>query len=302
MPPTATDNLQHSDAQSADSSQPQNTLLNWPDYLAKCVARQGHPAVLGLDPHADRIDALKLPDANPEQILYDWAIDILHQLDGLFDIVKIQQAWFELWGSQGFRALERITAELRRNNIAVIADVKRTDIGPTARAYAQAWLQGAAKRADAITTTPWLGAEGLDPFVEVCNASGSGMFICSRTSNSGSEQLQNAAVASQDGAEPAWRYTWKLAAAYNRRLHCPAVGLVVGANRVEEACYIREHDNSMWLLAPGLGAQKADASQARYFINDRGLGALFPSSRAITFPPQGSVRDAALRFISCLPR
>ena len=124
--------------------------------------------------------------------------------------VKPQVAFFEALGSDGWRALEAVSLYAREAGLLVIADAKRGDIGSTARAYATAFLEptnGGPPLADALTVSPYLGRDSLDPFFAACRREGAGLFLLVRTSNAGAAELQDAALS--DG-RPLWRHVAEL--------------------------------------------------------------------------------------------
>ena len=142
-------------------------------------------------------------------------------------------AFFEALGSDGWRALEAVSGYARDAGLLVIADAKRCDIGSTARAYAAAFLEtrdGEPALADALTVSPYLGRDSLDPFLAVCRRDGAGLFLLVRTSNAGAAELQDAVLA--DG-RPVWRHVAELVDQWGEDLvgarGLSNVGAVVGA-------------------------------------------------------------------------
>lgn len=259
---------------------------------------------------------------------------VLDEAGDLFAAFKLQSAWFEVHGAAGMAAMEQVMAELRADNRLVIADVKRADIGVSARAYAQAWISGKNPRADAMTLLPWFGRKSMIPFADACKEWGGGAFICARASNPDSKWPQEATykvpeersyllsnnpdsegvqqtTSVSDGQQNAlWQQgkLWLQIAATAHELTPPdaggysAMGLVVGANHWQIAREIRSLYPELWLLAPGLGAQGASFQNVHHFVDKSGQGALFPSSRAITFPAKGNIRSAAQDYTSRLEK
>src|SRR5205085_1654779 len=127
--------------------------------------------------------------------------------------VKPQVAFFEALGGYGLTALERVCAAATEHGLLVIADAKRGDIGSTAQAYAEAWLaprDGEPPVADALTVSPYMGGDSVEPFLAACGA-GAGVFVLARTSNPGAADLQDAQMA--DG-RPLWERTAELIAGW----------------------------------------------------------------------------------------
>ncbi len=114
-------------------------------------------------------------------------------IDGVADIascVKPQSAYFELLGWEGMKVLFEISAYAQKKGLIVILDAKRNDIGSTCEAYADAYL-GSDKPFDALTVSPYLGSDGITPFIDRCTKNGRGIYILVKTSNESSGELQN---------------------------------------------------------------------------------------------------------------
>jgi orotidine-5'-phosphate decarboxylase len=215
--------------------------------------------------------------------------------------VKPQSAFFELYGSAGIAALERVVAHAHERELVVIEDAKRNDIGNTARAYAAAHLGEVAVpggmlpstiSADFLTVSPYEGAEGLDPFIETASEQGRGAFVLVKTSNPGSLLVQGAMVRSDDAGADAERTTvYESLARYVASFAdgtCGAcgysgIGAVVGATYPEQAHALRAIMPNSFFLVPGYGAQGAGAREVVPCFNADGLGAVVNSSRGIIF-------------------
>ncbi|RPJ05599.1 MAG: orotidine-5'-phosphate decarboxylase, partial [Spirochaetaceae bacterium] len=162
-------------------------------------------------------------------------------------------AFYERWGSEGIKALEK-TLEVIPKEIPVIIDAKRNDIGNTAKAYADS-VFGHFK-ADAVTLNPYLGKESAQPFMEY---SGRGLFLLCRTSNPGASKIQDLLV-----RDPASGNNIPLFMAMARELTSwgPNIGLVVAGNDPAALAAVRKELPDVWLLAPGIGAQGGSISEA----------------------------------------
>lgn len=280
---------------------------SWPQRLRQRIESAGTAAVLGLDPNpaelSERYGTSDGSDAEEAMRVLRWCEDMLEQTRELFPAVKLQAAWFELHGSAGLLAMEKASQIAADAGLLVIADVKRGDIGVSAEAYARAWIgrgHSGKPRADAMTLLPWLGGESMPALRAQCADSGTGAFLCARTSNPGAELLQEALV--RDKADQdmyAWEAVAQLAAQGAPKEDNP-IGLVVGANHPDLARQIRERYPGLILLVPGFGAQGGDIRRAADFLED-GSKALFPSSRAITYG-EGSVRERALSYRDALKK
>jgi orotidine-5'-phosphate decarboxylase len=188
--------------------------------------------------------------------------------------VKPQVAFFEALGGPGMTALERVCAHARAAELLVIADAKRGDIGSTAEAYAQAWVyrrEGGPPIADAVTVSPYLGGDSLEPFLAACH-DGAGVFVLARTSNPGSTDLQEAMLA--DG-RPVWERTAELIAGWGER--------VVGATWPEAVVRARDLMPHQPLLLPGVGAQGGAAADLHAAFRDHPAGGLVVAARSVIY-------------------
>ncbi|MFB6210074.1 MAG: orotidine-5'-phosphate decarboxylase [Halobacteriales archaeon] len=238
---------------------------------------------VGLDPEMDR-----LPEQLFDHDLPRWAfnrriIDATHEHAAAY---KPNAAFYE--DPDGWRALTETIAYAHGKDVPVVLDAKRADIGNTARQYARLLDQ-----ADAITVTPYMGQDSLEPFLSRSDA---GVFVLCRTSNPGGQDLQDRELASGDRV---YELIAELAADWNRNDN---VGLVVGATAPEELEAIRERVPELPFLVPGIGAQGGDAEAAIEYGLAGGVG-LVNSSRGIIFAGEdtdtafaGAAGEAAKRL------
>jgi orotidine-5'-phosphate decarboxylase len=261
--------------------------------LADSVRARGSRVCLGIDPrpeghaltHPDRLgSAAAVADA---VVAYYRAV-----LDGCADVVacvKPQSAFFEALGLPGLEALARLLAAARALGLPTVLDAKRGDIGSTAEAYARAYLGDGDLAADALTVSPYLGFDTLEPFITAATANDRGLFVLVATSNPGAGALQD--LVTSDGRRVFEHVTDALADA-GRRL-APGggygpVGAVVGATRGARLGEVRARLPQGWLLVPGFGAQGGAAADVASAFDDSGLGAVVNSSRGLTAPPETS--------------
>lgn len=227
----------------------------------------------------------------------------LDRVAGRVAIVKPQIAFFERLGSPGLQALESVVRRARERDVLVLLDAKRGDIGSTARAYAAAYLGAdAALPADAVTLSPYLGRDTLEPFFEEAVAHGKGLFVLVKTSNPGSGDFQNRQVVGHDGVSRplfetvAASLADRAAALVGPRYGFSSLGVVVGATYPEESERVRELLPRALFLVPGYGAQGASARDAvRGFVagsDGRREGGLVSSSRGVLFPDGSDTTDA----------
>jgi orotidine-5'-phosphate decarboxylase len=247
-----------------------------------------------LDPHLDRLPALfggptRVGDPCAAQAVEGLCLAFLDRLAGRVAVVKPQIAFFEQLGAAGMRALERVVVAARARGLLVVLDAKRGDIGSTAEGYAAAYLEpGAACEADAITLSPYLGLDTLEPFAVRAEAHGRGLFVLVKTSNPGSGDLQDQEVK----GEPVYRVVARSLGDLTARLRGPetgwsSLGVVVGATYPEQGERIRELMPGALFLIPGYSAQGGSAADAvRGFVaGPSGLeGGIVSSSRGLMFP------------------
>jgi orotidine-5'-phosphate decarboxylase len=279
--------------------------MHFADTLIARVRQLGHPLCAGLDPHLDRVPAvfrsgdMDARDPETAAAVRELGLSYLDRLVGRVAIVKPQIALFEQMGSAGVRVLEELVAAARERELLVLLDAKRGDIGSTAEGYARAYLEpGAACEADAITLSPYLGRDSLEPFAERAERFGRGLFVLAKTSNAGSGDLQDLEL--KDG--PVYEVVAAGLAGLADRLAGPAtgwssLGLVVGATYPEQQERIRERAPRALFLVPGYGAQGGSAADAvRGFVDGpKGLeGGIVSSSRGLLMPEAGAhCEDAA---------
>jgi orotidine-5'-phosphate decarboxylase len=172
-------------------------------------------------------------------------------------------------------------------SLLVLLDGKRNDISSTAAGYADSYLAGAASPmpADALTINPYLGEDGIRPFLQRATDSGTGIFVLVRTSNPSSRQFQELVA---DG-RPLYRHVAEavesLSIEYAPGERYGSAGAVVGATFPEQLCELRDLMPHCWFLVPGYGSQGAAASDVAGAFDRDGLGAFINSSRAILSAP-----------------
>lgn len=235
---------------------------------------------VGLDPDPNRLPAFLIEDLGPIGAMYRFCRDIVDATVDQACAFKVNLAFFEAAGSEGYAVLERLSREIRGRAV-IIADAKRGDIGNTARMYASA-IYGHL-RADACTVAPYMGRDSITPFLE---SEGRAAFVLARTSNPGSLDLQHLEV---DG-EPLYRHVARLVNQLDDEFAGQA-GLVVGATAPDALSELRSLCPRLPFLVPGVGAQGGDpADVVRSAHTDEGP-VLVNSSRSIIYASGG--RDYA---------
>ena len=259
------------------------------DRLLNAVQQKKTPLVVGIDPRADRLPTALCPkDPRDLSALADafqkFSFGVIDSVAALVPAIKPQAAFFEMLGPVGMQALHAVVRHAREANLIVIMDAKRGDIGSTAEAYAEAFLgHDSPWGCDALTINPYLGGDTLEPFVETAEEKGSGLFILAKTSNPGSNMIQDLSI---DG-EPVYSKVanliqWLTANSIGNKGY-GSVGAVVGATYPDQLAELRAKMPNSILLIPGLGAQGGTARDVAPGFDENGLGALVNSSRAIIF-------------------
>lgn len=265
------------------------------DTLIRSVLAMRNPSVLGLDTRIEYFppEFAKAYDLGTLEGAAEAITDYNHILiDALHDIVpavKVQAAYYEMYGVPGMLAFHDTLDYAKRKDMVVIADAKRNDIGSTAGAYSAAYLgrtplrdaEGQAFVADFLTVNPYLGADGVAPFIEDCRKYGKGIFVLVKTSNPSGVQLQNLDVGGCTLYERVGDYVREWGSDLIGDLGYSSVGAVVGATWPQEGAALRKRLSSVFFLLPGYGAQGATADDLAGCFDADGLGAVVNASRSL---------------------
>ena len=223
--------------------------------------------------------------------IYEFNKRLIDSVADIIPAIKPQVAYYEKYGSHGMNALRQTIHYARKAGMLVIADGKRNDIGSTAQAYAGAWLgenrmpdgsSAAQFDADALTINGYLGIDGVEPFMKVCQERGKGIFILVRTSNPSAGDLQDLVLS--DGRTVYEAMAGKVAAwgdALTGESGYSSVGAVVGATWPLQASKLRKLMPKAFILVPGYGAQGATAQDAANSFGPDGRGAIVNASRSL---------------------
>lgn len=241
-----------------------------PGFFEKLAARAAAVDSLlcvGLDPHAS-----ELQEDSPEGA-FNFCRKMIEETKHVAAAYKPNAAFFEAYGAGGAAALEKVL-QLIPNDIPVVLDAKRGDIGSTSEAYARGAFQTLG--CDSVTVSPYLGGDGLAPFLA---DPAKGVWVLCKTSNPGSADLQTLEVA---GGMPLYLHVAKMCCERWAKDHGNA-GLVVGATDIEALQRVRAELPNVWFLSPGVGAQGGDLAAALSAgLSADGLGMLLPISRGIS--------------------
>jgi orotidine-5'-phosphate decarboxylase len=262
------------------------------DRLSAAVVERRSQIVVGLDPLLDLLPLELRGDAHtgPEAAATAYSRFCRGLIDAVCPYavaVKPQSAFFEALGADGVRAFEDVCVYARTAGLLVIGDVKRGDIGSTARAYAAAYLEPRANEpplADAITVNSYLGRDSLEPFVAECRRSGRGIFCLVKTSNPGGVDVQDLKLT--DGTL-VWQQVAKLVAELGEGVvgECglSSVGAVVGATYPRAVSEARRLLPKAVLLLLGVGAQGATPADVARAFTSGPASALVSVSRSINY-------------------
>jgi orotidine-5'-phosphate decarboxylase len=272
--------------------------LHFGDQLIRQVRTLGNPLCVGLDPYLDKIpplfrDGPMTPrDERTAPAVGAFLTAVLDRLEGRVAIIKPQSAFFERMGWRGIQVLDQIVRHAHDRGFLVLMDAKRGDIGSTATAYAEAYLApDAPLRSEALTISPFLGRDTLQPYLEVARSSGAGVFILVKTSNPGSGDYQDLNIGNQSLSERIAESLGGLAADLcGPETGWSSLGIVVGATYPKQGEQLREILPNVPFLIPGYGAQGGGAADAvRTFVPGPNgpEGGIVNSSRAVLFPAAG---------------
>ncbi|MGI8553394.1 MAG: orotidine-5'-phosphate decarboxylase [Dehalococcoidia bacterium] len=252
--------------------------MTFVERISAAAAANRSRLCVGLDPDPSRIvggDVLA------------WARAIMAATQDLVCCYKPNSAFFEALGRHGWELLAETIASAPEG-IPMLLDAKRGDVGNTAQAYARAVFQ--VLGADAVTVSPYLGEDSLEPFLSYHDR---GVFILCRTSNPGARDLQDLPLTDDVSRQPLYEIVAERARAWNRAGN---VGLVTGATYPAEIAKVRAICPDQLLLVPGVGSQGGDLTAAVHSACDRfGGGFLLNASRQVTYASGGADFASAAR-------
>lgn len=259
------------------------TITSTLQKLHEASTRNDSLLCVGLDPDIDLFPRCLDGAADP---IGEFNRAIITATADLVCAYKVNVAFYEAHGLDGWLALERTLAAIPPD-IPVILDAKRGDVGHTARQYAVAAYDRLG--VDGITVHPYLGRDGIQPFVDYGDKL---TFVLAATSNPSASDVQGLTDAQ---GIPVYRHVARLAASMHGRPG--AVGLVAGATHPERLAVIRAEAPDLWLLVPGVGAQGGDlAATVRYGVDARGSGLLVNASRSVLYASSNADFAAAARL------
>lgn len=279
---------------------------NFADRLCAAIDRLEAPACVGLDPVVENLpDDLRrgaTDDDSCADAIERFSLGVLDAVGAVVPAVKVQSACYERFGAPGYAAMERVCAHAKDLGLLVILDAKRGDIGVSARHYAHAAFNRIG--ADALTVSPYLGMDTLEPMAPAHHP-GKGLFVLVRTSNPGSDAIQNLALSAGGSlAQHMGAQVAHLGGPSVGARGYSSVGAVVAATKPGDARTMRESMPQQIFLVPGFGAQGGTIETVRALFHVEHRGALVTASRSViyAFEPgeknwSGAVTAAARAFV-----
>ena len=265
--------------------------------LSEKIQKTNAPIVVGLDPMMNYIPKHIQEAAFKEfgetlegaaEAVWQYNKGIVDATCDLIPAVKPQIAMYEQFGIPGLMAYKRTVDYCKSKDLVVIGDIKRGDIGSTSAAYAVGHLgkvQVGSKTyagfdEDFATVNPYLGSDGVKPFIEVCKEEKKGIFVLVKTSNPSSGEFQDRIIEGR----PLYEWVGEMVAKWGEDHMGDSysyVGAVVGATYPEMGKVLRKLMPKTFILVPGYGAQGGKGKDLVHFFNEDGLGAIVNSSRGI---------------------
>lgn len=265
--------------------------------LISKIQKTGAPIVVGLDPMMKFVPSHIQKAAFAEygetlegaaEAIWQYNKGIVDAIYDLVPAVKPQIAMYEQFGIPGMIAFQKTVEYCKEKDLVVIGDIKRGDIGSTSEAYAVGHLGKVQVGSnsyygfdeDFATVNPYLGSDGVNPFLKVCKEEKKGIFVLVKTSNPSSGEFQDRLV---DG-KPLYEIVGEQVAAWGEECMGSGysyVGAVVGATYPEQGKILRKIMPRTFILVPGYGAQGGKGADLVHFFNEDGLGAIINSSRGI---------------------
>ena len=272
------------------------------DRLTEAVTGKKTSLIVGLDPVYGRLPPAITShrDMNDESdaaaavdAIFDYCTQVMRVVAPMVPAVKINIAFFEKYLGEGIETYYSLISEANGLDLEVIGDVKRGDIGHTAELYAAAHLENSELvgledmlAPDAITVNGFVGTDGIEPFANMADRQGKGVFVLVRTSNPSAAAIQDFTDA--DGQRMYEKIAEIVAQIANKPERIGThgysnVGMVVGGTSTEVTRTLRQKYDKVWFLVPGYGSQGASAADCVRFCKPDGTGALINASRSIIY-------------------
>lgn len=268
--------------------------------LVSKIKETGAPIVVGLDPMMKFVPEHIQKKAFAEygetlegaaEAIWQYNKGIVDCIYDLIPAVKPQIAMYEQFGIPGLIAFKKTVDYCKEKGLVVIGDIKRGDIGSTSEAYAVGHLGRVQVGSnsyygfdeDFVTVNPYLGSDGVKPFIRICQEEKKGIFVLVKTSNPSSGEFQDRKLSDAD-ERALYEVVGEQVAKWGSELMGDSysyVGAVVGATYPEQGKLLRKVMPKAYILVPGYGAQGGKGADLVHFFNEDGLGAIVNSSRGI---------------------
>lgn len=289
--------MERSYTKKEDNESGKEQVIKMINKLVEQIQKKDAPVVVGLDPMLGYVPEHLTKKAFEEygetlegaaEAIWQYNKGIVDAVYDLIPAVKPQVAMYEQFGVPGMIAFKKTVDYCKEKGLVVIGDIKRGDIGSTSTAYAVGHLgkvtvgskQYYGFDEDFVTVNPYLGSDGVNPFIDVCKEEKKGIFVLVKTSNPSSGEFQDRLI---DG-RPLYEYVGEKVNEWGSQCMGDTysyVGCVVGATYPEMGKILRKIMPKAYILVPGYGAQGGKASDLAPYFNKDGLGAIVNSSRGI---------------------
>ena len=228
------------------------------DNLVQKIKIMNNPTVMGLDPRYEKIpEFIRNQYQDKIDAIFEYNKRLIDCVADIIPAIKPQIAFYEVFGEKGLECFRKTCRYAKEKEMIVIADIKRGDIGSTAEAYSESYLRNKFYDIDFVTVNPYLGTDGIKPFIDDCLKENKGIFVLVKTSNKSSGELQDLEL--KDGRKVyeavadlvnTWGEGTEGESGYG------VVGSVVGATYKEELDILRKRMKNSFFLVPGYGAQR----------------------------------------------
>ncbi len=272
-------------------------MKNAIDNLIEKIKKTNNPTVMGLDPRYEMIPEYirKKYDKTLKGVascIVEFNKKLIDAICDVIPAVKPQIAFYEMYGIEGMKAFEETCKYAKEKELVVIADIKRGDIGTTAKAYSNAFLgktlvgdkEESIYDVDFVTLNPYMGIDSIKPFLEDCKKYNKGVFILAKTSNPSSGDLQDMKL---ENGEEVYIKTAKLIEEWGKdfigEYGYSSVSTVVGATYPKQLEEIRNVAKHSYFLIPGYGAQGGKATDIAYGFDKNKLGGIVNASRSLMY-------------------
>lgn len=256
------------------------------DKLIVAIDEKKNATMAGLDTQVAHLPegfvGADAPDAEVAAAIGEYNKKVIEAIHDIVPAVKIQIAYYEMYGLEGMKAYKETLDHARKHGLIVCTDAKRNDIGATAAAYAKAYLNPNSQfYSDFLTLNGYLGLDGIQPFIDEGERSGSGVFVLVKTSNPSGGDLQDKLI---DGRE-AFYHMGQLVHEWGRQAMgthgYSSVGAVVGATYAEQGLSLRAQMPHTFFLVPGYGAQGGTGEDIKKLYDSEGRGLVVNASRTL---------------------